>query len=44
MCNKAVDNYSHALEFPSECFMTQKIVKKVPILILPQCNLLLNAL
>ena len=25
MCNKAVDNYPHALEFVSECFKTQKM-------------------
>ena len=25
MCNKAVDNYPHALEFFSECFKTQKM-------------------
>ena len=25
MCNKAVDNYSHALGFVSECYKTQKI-------------------
>ena len=25
MCNKAVDNYSYALEFVPECFMTQEM-------------------
>ena len=26
MCNKAVDNYPHALEFVPECYKTQKNV------------------
>ena len=26
MCNKAVDNYSHALEFVPECYKTQEKV------------------
>ena len=25
MCNKAVDNYPHALEFVPECYKTQKM-------------------
>ena len=25
MCNKAVDNYLHALEFVSECYKTKKM-------------------
>ena len=25
ICNQVVDNYSHALEFLTECFMTQKM-------------------
>ena len=28
MCNEAVDNYPHALEFVPECFMTQEICNK----------------
>ena len=28
MCNKAVDNYPHALEFLSECYKTQKMCNK----------------
>ena len=28
MCNKAVDNYSHALEFVPECYKTQKMCDK----------------
>ena len=28
MCNKAVDNYPHALEFVPECYTTQKICDK----------------
>ena len=28
MCNKAVDNYPHALEFVPECFMAQEIWDK----------------
>ena len=29
MCNKAVDNYHHALEFVIECYKTQKMCDKV---------------
>ena len=29
MCNKAVDNYPHALEFVSECYKTRKMCDKV---------------
>ena len=28
MCNKAVDNYLHALEFVTERYMTQKVCDK----------------
>ena len=28
MCNKAVDNYPHALEYVSECCKTQKMCDK----------------
>ena len=28
MCNKAVDNYFHSLEFVLECFMTQEMCHK----------------
>ena len=28
MCNKAVDNYPHALEFVPECYKTQKMCDK----------------
>ena len=28
MCNKAVDNYPHALEFVSECYNTEKLFDK----------------
>ena len=28
MCNKAVDNYPHALEFVPECYKTQNICDK----------------
>ena len=28
MCNKAVDNYRHALKFVSECYKTNKICDK----------------
>ena len=36
MCNKAVDNYPHALEFVPEFYKTQKCVIKLFILILQQ--------
>ena len=37
MCNKATDNYSHALEFVPECFKTQNMCDKaVKILIFLQ--------
>ena len=29
MCNKAVDNYFHTLEFGPKCYNTQKICDKV---------------
>ena len=28
MCDKAVDNYPHALKFVSECYITQKMCDK----------------
>ena len=28
MCNKAVDNHPHVLEFVPECYMTQKMCDK----------------
>ena len=28
MCNKAVDNYPHSLEFIPECYKTQKMCDK----------------
>ena len=28
MCNKAVDNYPHSLEFVPECYKTQKMCDK----------------
>ena len=28
MCNKAVNNYSHALEFGPECYKTQEMCDK----------------
>ena len=28
MCNKAVDNYSHALKFVPDCYMTEKMYDK----------------
>ena len=28
MCDKTVDNYSHALEFIPECYKTQKMCDK----------------
>ena len=28
MCNKAVDNYPHALEFVPDCYMTQEVCDK----------------
>ena len=28
MCNKAVDNYAHALKFVPDCYMTQEMCDK----------------
>ena len=28
MCNEAVDNYAHALEFVPDCYKTQKMCNK----------------
>ena len=28
MCNKAIENYPHALEYVSECYKTQKMCDK----------------
>ena len=38
ICNKAVDNYSHALEFILRCYKTQRLkwVIKLSVLILLQ--------
>ena len=36
MCNKAIDNYPHALEFVPEGYETQKCVTKLSILIFLQ--------
>ena len=44
MCDKAVENYSHALEFVPECDKTKKCVIKLLILILLQYNLFSNAI
>ena len=44
MCNKAVDNYPHALEFVPDCCETKKCVIKLLILILQQLNMFLNAI
>ena len=29
MCNKAINDYSHALEFVPECYKTQKFMMKL---------------
>ena len=42
MCNKAVDNYPHALAFVPECFMTQKMCDKA-VNTYPIKDLFLNA-
>ena len=42
MCNKAVYNYSYVLEFVPCCYNTQKIIIKLSLFILIQCNLFLN--
>ena len=44
MCDKAIDNYPHALKFVLGCYMTQKCVIKLSMLIFLQYNLFLNAL
>ena len=36
MCNKAIDNYPHALEFVPESYETQKCVTKLSMLIFLQ--------
>ena len=44
MCNKAVENYPHALEFVPECFMTQEMCDKAvdtypaTIKYVPECH------
>ena len=38
-CDKTVDSYAHALKFVTDCYKTQKGVKKKSILILVQYNL-----
>ena len=42
MCNKAVANYPHVLQYVPKYYKTQKCVIKLLILILPQENLFLN--
>ena len=42
MCNKGVDNYSHALRFVPDCHKFKKCVIKPLELILLQLNLFLN--
>ena len=38
MCNKAVDNYPHKLEFVPKCYKTQKMCDKaVDTKIVPEC-------
>ena len=44
MCNKAVDNYPHALEFVSECYKTQKMCDKAVNTYPSTINLFLNVL
>ena len=44
MCDKAVANQPYALKFVSDGYMTQKFVIKLPILILLQHNLSMNAI
>ena len=48
MCDKAVDNYSHALKFVPDCYMTQKMSDKAvniypsTIECVPDCSRLKN--
>ena len=44
MCDKAVDNYPHAFKFVPDCYMTQKSVIKLSILIILQYNFFLIAI
>ena len=44
MCNKPLDNYHHALKLVPNCYITQKIVIKLSILIILEHNLFLNAI
>ena len=44
MCDKAVDNYPHAFKFVPDCYMTQKCVIKLSILIILQYNFFLIAI
>ena len=44
MCQKAVDNYPHALKFVPDCYMTKKCVIKLSIFIIRQQNLFLNSI
>ena len=44
MCEKAIDDYHHALRFASNCYIIQKCVTKLPILIILQYSLFLIAI
>ena len=44
MCDKAVDNYAHALEIVSDYYNAQKCVIQPSILILLQFDFFLNAI
>ena len=44
MCNKAVDNYHHALEFVPECYKTHKMCGKAVNTYHSTIKLSLNAL
>ena len=44
MCNKAVNNYPHALGFVAECCKTQKMCDKADHTHSPTLNMFLNAL
>ena len=44
MCNQAVNNYAHILEFVSYCYKLKKCVTNLLILILLQGKLFLNTI
>ena len=44
MCNKAVDNYPHALEFVPKCYKTQNMCDKAVNIYPSTIKLFLNAL